>query len=124
VIQVKQRSVLIVENEILIADHISRVVDDLGYRSLDPAFDVDQAIQLFNEHHPDLVIVDIRLRGVASGIDFVEWLRIKYTTPVIYITVFNDFATKHKAKATEALAYLTKPFSETELGFYIKSVFL
>lgn len=111
----RDKCVLIVENEVIVADDMARVVGDLGFKALRPAFSFAQAVDLFLSHSPDLVILDIRLASTQSGLDFAHWLRSEHSTPIIYLTVFDDRATRLRCEPTEPTAFISKPFLEHEL---------
>lgn len=111
----QDKSILIVENEVIVADDIARVVAGLGYKALDPALSFTQAIDSFLSNLPDLVILDIRLASKETGFEFAQWLREEHNTPIIYITVFDDQATMVRCESTEPVAFLAKPFLDHEL---------
>ncbi|NVJ47386.1 MAG: response regulator [Cytophagia bacterium] len=111
----QNKRVLIVENEVIVADDISRIVEELGCSPLNPAFSFAQAIDSFKSNLPDLIILDIRLNSKETGIDFAEWLRESHKTPIIYLTVFDDELTFARGKRTNPHAYLVKPFLDEEL---------
>ncbi|KYG77569.1 hypothetical protein AWW68_02005 [Roseivirga spongicola] len=117
-----RKTVLIVENEIIVADDISRLVNDLGHDCVVPVFSYAQAVECCERQRLDLVILDIKLNGVESGVDFATWLRKNNCSiPIIYLSVSDDVATKRTCELTEAHAYLEKPFVENELKELISS---
>lgn len=120
--ELSSKSILIVENEIIIADDIARLTEQLGHRPLTPALNFEQAKLLFIKHSPDLIILDIRLSGTFTGIDFAQWLRQKENTPIIYLSVYNDLLTLKKCQQTKPIAYLNKPFVDNELKIAIESI--
>ena len=109
--------VLIVEDEILIADRIERYLRrDGDYVVSGPAVDVPEARTAFETEAPDLVLLDIRLAGPETGIDFAHWLRDRSpTTPVVYLTSQFDEGYLTRAKATFPAGYLTKPIQAPTL---------
>lgn len=109
------RKVLVVEDEIIIADDIAMTIARMGFNPLEPVFDFNSAINSYNEHQPDLVIIDIRLQGKKTGIDFAEWVCSRFNTPIIYITVLSSKIIVHHAKLTQPAAYLIKPFVTQDL---------
>jgi len=109
------KNILIVENEIIVADDISRVVSELGHNPLNPALGFQQATDTFIKYLPDLVILDIRLNSSKSGLDFAKWVRQQNETPIVYLTVFEDQSTIQSCEQTNASAYLIKPFLDQEL---------
>lgn len=110
-------TVLLVEDEILIADRIARYLErDGAYRVVGPAIDFAEACALFERERPDLALLDIRLAGPDSGIDFARWLRERSPeTVVVYLT--SQFDDDHVARAKETFpaGYLTKPIQAPTL---------
>lgn len=109
------KKLLIVEDEIIVADDIASLAKDRGYEVLEPVFDYFAAVQAFQNHIPDLVILDIRLQGNRTGIEFAKWLRKHARTPIIYLTVFDNQKVRQLAQATSPVAYILKPFLKREL---------
>ena len=110
-----RKCVLIVENEVIIADDISRLVKELGHVPLSPAFSFNHAIDFFLMYLPDLVILDIRLNGHKSGIDFAHWVRSQFNTPIIFLTIFEDQAHRNLGQGVLPISYLSKPFDDEQL---------
>ena len=103
--------VLVVEDEILIADRIERyLVRGGAYAVVGPAVDVPEARAAFEREAPDLILLDIRLAGPETGVEFAQWLRARSpATPVVYLTSQYDAHYLELAKATLPAGYLTKP---------------
>ena len=105
--------ILIVEDEILIADFLRQCLISYGYEVIGIAEDVDKAkVLLFKE--PDLVFVDIQLANEQSGIDLGNHLSLK-GVPFIYLTANNEIHTIKKAAVTKPETYLTKPFNKHDI---------
>ena len=107
--------VLIVEDESNYADTLEMFVDGLGYEIAGVASNGKKALDLFEEQHPDLVLMDIHLEGELSGIDLARIFQGKKQMPIIYITSYDDPETFVKAKQTGPYAYLIKPFEPETL---------
>jgi signal transduction histidine kinase len=101
--------IVVVEDERVVARDIEKRLLKLGY--LVPAM---------AEHHPDLVLMDIQLRGETDGIEAAEAIRVHYNIPVIYLTAYADELTLQRAKVTEPFGYIIKPFDERELHVAIE----
>lgn len=110
-----RNKVLIVEDESIVALDIQSRLMKLGY--LVPAIATSglEAIDKAVETEPDLVLMDIKLKGELDGIDTVRQLQRKFDVPVIYLTAFADEVTLQRAKVTAPNGYLLKPFAEREL---------
>lgn len=107
--------ILVVEDEILIADNICDTLESLGYEPLEPAISYTEAIKIIDSDKPDLAILDIQLSGKKTGIDIAETIIKNYKFPFIFLTSNSDKATLSEAKKVEPSAYLVKPFTKDEL---------
>ncbi len=107
--------ILIVEDEGIIAMDIRRQLEDFGYDVVATAFSGGQAITLAEEHNPNLVLMDIVLKGDMDGISAAHAISESLHIPVIFLTAYSDPATLRRAQATGAYGYLIKPFRPDEL---------
>lgn len=107
--------ILVVEDEIIIADHICDTLDDLGYDALEPVINYTEAIEAIETEKPDIAILDIQLSGRKTGIDIAEKIRKDYDFPFIFLTSNSDPLTVSQAKKVMPPAYLVKPFTKDEL---------
>jgi two-component system, cell cycle sensor histidine kinase and response regulator CckA len=110
-----QKTILIVEDERVVARDIQRTLIDLGYDVPATAATAEQALQLASEHCPSLVLMDVQIKGDRDGITTAELLRERFDVPVVYLTAFGDTATVERAKLTEPYGYLLKPVKAREL---------
>lgn len=108
-------SILVVEDEYIVALDIQNSLEKFGYTVSAISDSGDNAIQMASEIQPDLVLMDIHLEGDIDGIEAAEIIREHLNIPVVYLTAYADDATLNRAKSTEPLGYLLKPFSEQEL---------
>lgn len=107
--------VLVVEDEGIIAMDIRRQLEDFGYQVVATAFSGGQAITLAEQHKPDLVLMDIVLKGDMDGINAAHAISDSLHIPVIFLTAYSDPATLRRAQSTGAYGYLIKPFRPDEL---------
>jgi PAS domain S-box-containing protein len=107
--------ILVVEDENVVALDIQRDLVSFGYAVPATAASGEEAIELAAALRPDLVLMDIRLRGAVDGIEAAEEIRNRFNIPAIYLTAYADPATLARARLTGALGYLIKPFGEREL---------
>lgn len=107
--------VLVVEDEIIIADNICDVLEDLGYEVTEPAINYTEALVLIEQEKPDIAILDIQLSGRKTGIDIAKQIREKYNFPFIFLTSNSDKMTIDEAKEVMPPAFLVKPFTKEEL---------
>jgi len=107
--------ILVVEDEIIIADDICDILNVLGYETLEPAINYSSAIEAIEKHKPDLAILDIQLAGSKDGIDLAWKIKEDYNLPFIFLTSNADPATVERAKKVTPPAYLVKPFNKDDL---------
>ena len=106
--------ILIVEDEVLISEHLKRIVQNLGHRALDICGDYNEAMTLLETETPDIAFLDIRMNGVDEGVEVAKHLRTK-DIPFIFITSFSDKETLKKAVKQQPLGYVLKPFTKEEI---------
>ncbi|HEX2694809.1 MAG TPA: HD domain-containing phosphohydrolase [Acidobacteriota bacterium] len=107
--------ILVVEDESLVARDIQNMLRSLGYEVTGIVASGEQAIKNASASVPDLVLMDIVLKGDIDGIAAAEKLWEEYGIPVIYLTAYADDTTFERAKLTKPFGYLLKPFEEREL---------
>jgi hypothetical protein len=110
-----KNTILIVEDEIIVAKDIEQSLHSYNYAVLDIARSGEAALQILEEKTPDLILMDIRLSGSLDGIETAEIINTKYDIPLIYLTAYTDDINLSRAKQTEPYGYLPKPFSENEI---------
>ena len=110
-----ERKILIVEDEAIVAADMARQLSSLGYTVVGTAFSGDEAIQLATNAQPELVLMDIQLKGNRDGIETAQTIHDQLGLPVIYITAFADDETLKRARITEPFGYLVKPFDKLSL---------
>ena len=108
-------NILIVEDESIVAKDIQHSLKKLGYIVVGICSTGEDAIKVTEEVKPDLILMDIMLKGEMSGIDAATHIREKYNIPVIYLTAYADESTLSKAKVSEPYGYIIKPFKEIDL---------
>jgi DNA-binding LytR/AlgR family response regulator len=108
--------ILIVEDEVLIADTLERFLTKVGHSVVGKAISYEEGVSCFHQTTPDLVLIDIRLNGTRSGIDLGTYLNSRLATPpFIYLTSQMDPATVNLAKSTFPASYLSKPIRSDSL---------
>ena len=110
------KKVLIVEDEMIISLMIERMIRQLGHTVVDRVVTGEAAVEAAEKHQPDLILMDIRLKGKLDGIEAMMRIREKANIPVIYITGNTDSMYRKKAEQTEYLDFLTKPITYGELN--------
>lgn len=107
--------ILVVEDESIVAKDIQNSLIRLGYDVPSTASSAITAYDKLDEIKPDLVFLDIKLKGDTDGIQIAERIKTEYDIPVIFLTSYVDKSTLDRAKITEPYGYLVKPFNENDL---------
>ena len=106
---------LVVEDERIVAEDIRRCLQNLGYTVSAIASSGEEAVQNAEEICPDLVLMDIVLKGKMDGIEAAEQIHSRFGIPVVYLTAYADEKILERAKITEPFGYILKPIDEREL---------
>jgi len=107
--------ILLVEDERIVAKDIERSVTGLGYKVAAIVQTGAAAFDKAREMKPDLILMDIKLKGEMDGIEAAGMIKDYYDVPIVYLTAFADDATLDRAKITEPFGYILKPFNDREL---------
>jgi PAS domain S-box-containing protein len=113
-------TVLIVEDEAIVAADLAGKLGQLAYEVVGTAAAGEEAVELACRLLPRVVLMDIWLKGSMDGIEAAEAIRRRIDVPVIYLTAHSDSATLTRAKLTEPFGYILKPFEERELATTIE----
>jgi DNA-binding LytR/AlgR family response regulator len=108
-------NILVVEDEFLVAADIEESLISLGYKVQNTVASGPAAIAEVEKNLPDLILMDIILKGEMTGIEAATIIGEKHNVPIIYLTANADFATVEKAKISLPYGYILKPFTEKEL---------
>jgi len=111
----KEKKILIVEDESVMALMLEESLSRIGYRVVGISFSGEDAVRLAAETLPDVVIMDINLKGEMDGIAAAEVILSSMDIPVIYLTAYTDAATIQRAAGTDSHSYLVKPINMREL---------
>ncbi len=109
------KSILIVEDESIIAEDMSDSLISLGYRVTDIVYSGEEAILSVAKLRPDLVLMDVNLQGEIDGITAAAEIRSRFQIPVVYLTAYADENTLRRVNATKPFGYIVKPFEEKNL---------
>jgi DNA-binding LytR/AlgR family response regulator len=108
-------NVLVVEDESIVSKDIQHSLKKLGYHVVGAAATGEKALELAHTFNPDIVLMDIMLKGDMNGIETAEQIKKDLFIPVIFLTAYADEATLAKAKVIEPYGYIIKPFKEIDL---------
>ena len=113
----------IVEDELLIAEKIKRLLMSMDYEVCEPVSSYEEALAMIETEKPDLLLLDINLNSKKDGIDLAEKVNELYQLPFIFLTANSDALTVERAKNVKPNAYLVKPFKKEELIIAIEIAF-
>jgi CheY-like chemotaxis protein len=109
-------TILVVEDEALVALGVSSLLEDMGHRVCGVASSVREALDLTRQHAPDLVTMDVNLQEGGNGIDAAHELRRTERPPiVIFLTSYVDSDTRRRMEEAQPFAIVQKPFDEAQL---------
>ncbi len=111
----KSGSILVVEDEGVVAMDIQRCLTEAGLEVIAVAASAQDAILETERMKPDLVLMDIRIQGDLDGVETAELLQRRFRVPTVYLTAQGDSRTIERVKRTHPLSFLQKPFRESEL---------
>lgn len=115
--------ILIVEDESLVARDVENMARSLGYKICGVANTADEAVEMAGRFRPNIVLMDVVIKGALDGIAAAEKIWESFYIPVIYVTAFADELTIERATITEPFGYILKPFDERELKIAIEMAF-
>jgi CheY-like chemotaxis protein len=111
-----QARILVVEDESIIAMDIAMQLRELGYQVVGHASSGEQAITMAEQLRPDLVLMDVQLKGTMDGIEAAQVIRTRFNLPCLFLSAFaNDTDNLARAAVAAPVGYLAKPFFEHEL---------
>lgn len=108
-------TILIIEDEMIIAANISLQLTTLGYEVTGIIPRGEEALVHIEQQQPDIVLLDINLKGKIDGIETAKIMQQSYNIPIIYLTANADEANFNRAKATNPHAFISKPFKKLDL---------
>ncbi|NCF83912.1 MAG: response regulator [Verrucomicrobiaceae bacterium] len=109
------KRVLIVEDERIVAEDIAQCLEESGYDVVGIANDSERALGLADEHRPDLILMDIVIQGERDGVDTAHIIKERFGGSVVYLTAYSQSKVIERAKETDPLGYVIKPFEEVAL---------
>lgn len=113
-------NVLVIEDEKIVSIDIQQSLKKLGYNVVGSADTGEKAIELALELKPDVILMDIMLKGDMTGIQAADAIKKEIDVPIVYLTAYTDEATLAKAKLTEPNGYIIKPFKDVDINTNIE----
>ena len=112
--------IMIVEDESIVAMGMKYKLEDLGYRVVGIEATGEAAVETALKTEPDLILMDIVLKGDMDGIEAAQKIHNRLDTPIIYITAYSDEEVLRRARITEPYGYILKPFKKSEVNANIQ----
>lgn len=112
--------ILVVEDEGIVAMEMRNKLEDLGYIVVGTVATGKAAVETAVETEPDLILMDIVLKGDMDGIEAAEKIHQQQDTPIIYLTAYSDEEILERARITEPYGYILKPFKKSEVNANIQ----
>lgn len=115
-----EQRALIIEDEILIAEELKERLSRLGFAVIGAVDTAEEGIAIATREQPDIVLLDIRLRGEKDGIEAAREIREQIDLPIVYVTAYSDQRTVERVKNTEHDGFILKPFHRRDLQSMIE----
>ncbi len=107
--------ILVVEDELLVGLDIACTLEEQGYEVVDVVDSGDRALATAERERPDLVLMDITIRGAMDGIETAKSIGARGRTAIVFVTSYTDGPFRERAEATRPAGYVTKPFTPVDL---------
>ncbi|MEQ8470450.1 MAG: response regulator [Marinoscillum sp.] len=114
------KSILIVEDEPIIADDIALSLEELGYTVAEILDSGEKVLAFLKDSSPDLILLDINIKGSLDGIQLAHEINAHFNIPFVYLSSLFDATTIKRAKNTNPSGYIVKPFKESDLQVHIE----
>jgi DNA-binding LytR/AlgR family response regulator len=110
-----ERKILIVDDEVLIAEDLMDILNKYGIKNVKMAHDRKHAMVVLNEFKPNIVLLDIRMEKEMDGLELGQYINDQIKIPFIYITAHSDIEMIKRIVKTKPVAYITKPYKNSEI---------
>jgi len=114
--------VLIVEDETIIAMDIQYVLENSGFHVSDIVSTGEESIEKASLMHPDVILMDIKLKGKMDGVNAAKKIYKKFQIPILYVSAYDNDKALKNLQSVKCFGFLNKPFEENELKTAIKAV--
>lgn len=118
----KEERILIVEDDVSIAENIEEILELLGYVNIDIANSANQAIKIVKKYRPDMIFMDIKLKGDKDGIELGEIIKQMVDAPLVYVTSYSDPTIIERAKRINPAGFIVKPFNTNDIHAIVEIV--
>ncbi|MCU0400891.1 MAG: response regulator [Algoriphagus sp.] len=118
----KEERILIVEDDINIAENIQEILELLGFVNIDVANSANQCIKTIKKNRPDLIFMDIKLKGDKDGIELGEIIHQMFDVPLVFVTSYSDPTIIERAKRINPAGFIVKPFNTNDIHAIVEIV--
>ncbi|MEM7551857.1 MAG: LytTR family transcriptional regulator DNA-binding domain-containing protein [Bacteroidota bacterium] len=116
----EQLNIHIVEDEKLIGESLQEILDCLGHSTVAISTSAEEALEVLSKNSPDLILLDIQIKGDKDGVELAGIIQKKYDIPFIFTTAFADSATIERAKEQSPYGYVVKPYGLKDIQVAIE----
>ncbi len=114
--------ILIVEDEGIVATDLSNTITEFGYIVTDTVASADDAIVSIETEKPDLILMDIFIKGSMNGLILAKIVSDRYKIPVVHLTAYSDDLTQRNITNSGSLGYIKKPFDDQQIKEILNNV--
>lgn len=118
-----KKRILIVEDELIIALSMRKIIENLGFEVIDEVSEAHDAISTAHREKPDLIFMDIKIEGEMDGIDTTREIQKFSDVPIIFLTGNSDSKTQKKVQSVKSAGFLVKPITQPELKKTLEEIF-
>lgn len=119
---ISKGNIMVVEDEGVVSIDIRNMLKKAGYNIAAVAFQGEEAVTKAEQSSPDLILMDIGLKGEIDGIEAAKRIRDRLHIPVVFLTGFADEVTKAKAQEVNPSGFIIKPINEEELNQTLEDI--
>ena len=116
--------ILVAEDENIVALNIKKTLETLGYQVSGVVNNGEDVIKQVNKNQPDLILMDIMLKGLTDGIEAADTITKNYNIPIVFLTALSDEKTIDRAAFTKPYGYLLKPFTTHEMHTAVENALI
>ena len=118
----KEERILIVEDDVSIAENIQEILELLGFVNIDVANSANQCVKTIKKNRPDLVFLDIKLKGDKDGIELGEIINQMFDVPIVFVASYSDPSIIERAKRINPAGFIVKPFNTNDIHAIVEIV--
>ena len=116
--------ILVAEDENIVALNIKKTLESIGYKVTAVVNNGEDAVKQAEKNKPDLILMDIMLKGLTDGIEAAEIISQKFNIPIVFLTALSDEKTIDRAAFTKPYGYLLKPFTTQEMHTAVENALI